>query len=276
MWRKLGKLIKGHAQLPVAHHLRDLVYRVFVTDRTNDNRSYIRFCDVDLQSYKVLHEAEEFAVGAEPYDIDGVMTSYMVEYEGAYKLFYTGWRKRGEKYKHCIACLYTDLDTVLSRKLVIDSDELDGYLCSSPCVVFHNGVWKMWFISGRDCGGWSEYGPRYTIRYAESGNGVDWEQSPVVFDRGHDEVFARPYVLFDGVWKMWYSTLTLCKDKAYRIGYATSPDGIVWKRTDEDIIGLSDDGWDSQSVAFPYVLGNHMFYSGNHFGRDGVGCAIRV
>lgn len=38
-------------------------------------------------------------------------------------------------------------------------------------------------------------------------------------------------------------------------------------------ITISESGWDSEMVAFPYIVDNYMFYSGNGFGREGFGYA---
>jgi hypothetical protein len=62
----------------------------------------------------------------------------------------------------------------------------------------------------------------------------------------------------------------------YRGGYAESSDGMLWRRLD-DAFGLapSPDGWDSESIAYPYCLrlddGLLMFYNGNDFGKSGFG-----
>jgi len=66
--------------------------------------------------------------------------------------------------------------------------------------------------------------------------------------------------------------------RGYRIGYATSHDGISWVRADKDGgIPLSKSGWDSEMQHYPHVFdvdGSHyMLYNGNDFGRYGLGLA---
>jgi predicted GH43/DUF377 family glycosyl hydrolase len=83
---------------------------------------------------------------------------------------------------------------------------------------------------------------------------------------------------------MWYSYRGIKdyrtdKKHAYRIGYAESSDGIKWTRKD-DIVGIdvSEDGWDSQMIAYPYVYEHegrkYMIYNGNGFGKSGFGYAV--
>ena len=61
-------------------------------------------------------------------------------------------------------------------------------------------------------------------------------------------------------------------------GYAESNDGLEWKRKDEEVgIETSDNGWDSEMLAYPYIYKHnekiYMFYNGNGFGKSGFGYA---
>ena len=63
------------------------------------------------------------------------------------------------------------------------------------------------------------------------------------------------------------------------IGYARSSDLKTWEREDEQAgIDVSEDGWDSNMIAYPYVVktrnGVYLFYNGNGFGASGFGYAI--
>ncbi len=74
---------------------------------------------------------------------------------------------------------------------------------------------------------------------------------------------------------MWYSY----KGANYRIGYAESDDGLVWRRLDSQVgIDVSSSGWDSEMIEYAYVFEHggtkYMLYNGNDYGRDGIGLAI--
>jgi len=66
---------------------------------------------------------------------------------------------------------------------------------------------------------------------------------------------------------------------AYRIGYATSPDGLVFDRHDDAVgITVSASGWDDKMICYPFVVRvdgrTLMFYNGNSFGQTGIGWAV--
>ncbi len=87
-----------------------------------------------------------------------------------------------------------------------------------------------------------------------------------------------------GIYKMGYSPRSIDsyrsnRERSYRIGYAESEDGITWERRDEESgIGVAEAGWDSEMIAYPYVVDykdrRYMFYNGNGFGRSGFGYAL--
>lgn len=272
MWEKIKKIDKGHAQLPLLKFLKDSTYRIFVSDRSPENKSFIRKFDFDIKTKKSFNHSF-FASGVDGgFDSDGVMTSCFVDNN----FYYTAWKKNKDKYKLSICLFKTDFETIFDRKISIEDD----HLCCSPFII-KKDFWRMWFISSKDCGDWTSFGPRYTLRYASSNDGENWIQKEINFDRSKDEVFSRPFVKFNqGIWQMWYSYMILEKNKSYKIGYAESTDGINWKRLD-NLVGIqpSNEGWDSRSIAFPYVISydgcDFMFYSGNNFGKEGIGYAFR-
>jgi len=99
------------------------------------------------------------------------------------------------------------------------------------------------------------------------------------------EANARPCVLKeDGLYKMWYcyrGSIDYRTDKrqSYRLGYAESADGISWIRKDEQVgIDVSEDGWDSTMICYPYVYVHkgrkYLLYNGNGFGESGIGYAV--
>ena len=92
----------------------------------------------------------------------------------------------------------------------------------------------------------------------------------------NEYAFSRPCVVVDGdAWRMWYSF----RGAAYRIGYAESRNGIAWTRRD-DLAGIapSSEGWDSESIEYPWIFDHdgerYMLYNGNRYGLTGFGLAV--
>ena len=123
--------------------------------------------------------------------------------------------------------------------------------------MIENDVWKMWYLS---CVKWvirdSKPNPYYHIKYAESNDGINWTRNGTVcidFKNENEWAISRPCVLRErGLYKMWYSYRGA---NTYRIGYAESKDGISWDRQDDQVgINISESGWDSEMIEYPFVF----------------------
>ena len=76
---------------------------------------------------------------------------------------------------------------------------------------------------------------------------------------------------------MWYCYAI--GNGGYRMGYAESEDGIRYERKDQEVgIDVSESGWDSEMVCYPFVFNHkgqkYMLYCGNGYGKTGFGYAI--
>jgi predicted GH43/DUF377 family glycosyl hydrolase len=110
------------------------------------------------------------------------------------------------------------------------------------------------------------------------------ELSIAIKVKNKNEALTRPSIIkTKDTYHMWYCYRGIedFRDgkNAYRIGYAYSYDLKTWHRDDSKAgIDLSDEGWDSKMIAYPYVVktpyGIYMFYNGNGFGKSGFGYAI--
>ena len=96
----------------------------------------------------------------------------------------------------------------------------------------------------------------------------------------YEHSFGRPSVVFwNNHYYMWFAHRGTKEYSTYRIGFASSKDGRSWSRDDaRSGIGVSNIGWDSESVCYPYVFSHqghrYMLYNGNDYGRTGFGYAI--
>ena len=77
---------------------------------------------------------------------------------------------------------------------------------------------------------------------------------------------------------MWFSYRSGTGQK-YRIGYATKLTGGNWElKLDDAGINVSEEGWDSEMIEYPFVFDHkgvrYMLYNGNEYGKTGFGIAL--
>jgi predicted GH43/DUF377 family glycosyl hydrolase len=153
----------------------------------------------------------------------------------------------------------------------------DATWVQAPAVIRENGQYKMWYSS------YINLPPvyPYSIGYATSPDGIHWTKysgNPVLgpgtaaWDAGGP--YSCAVMPFPGGYKMWYAGSDSTESR-HSIGYATSVDGITWRRdtVHNPVLNYGATGqWDSPYVTPGNVLqlGNtyYMWYVGN---RSGVG-----
>lgn len=285
-----GKIewMRTHAALPFTDKLENNVYRIYFSTRDSQNRAHLGFIETDINDpKKILHVSEKPVLAPGElgmFDDSGTMASSLVNYKGKKYLYYTGWNLGITvpfRWSIGLAISHDGGKTFVkySRSPIMDRNAVDPLFVGSPTVIIDDGLWKMWYISSMK---WVRIDNKlhapYFIKYAESENGIDWERKDVTcIDLRQDEVgIGRASILKENdIYQMWYSVFT----KQYKIGYAVSRDGVHWDRKD-GLVGIdtSEEGWDSQSIEYSYVLDHdgtmHMFYNGNDYGKSGFGHAI--
>ncbi|WP_455391920.1 LamG-like jellyroll fold domain-containing protein [[Eubacterium] cellulosolvens] len=135
---------------------------------------------------------------------------------------------------------------------------------SSPSVLYNGTGYMMWFrgmtstkweiglATSNDGISWTKYGGNPVLRLGPSGS---WD----------DSYIGAPSVSYDGnIYKMWYQG----EKTNFKIGYATSTDGINWQKyANNPVLDLGVGGsWEDIFVCGPFVnfdgLVYHMWYGG--------------
>ncbi|MCP4229786.1 MAG: hypothetical protein GY771_06520 [bacterium] len=141
---------------------------------------------------------------------------------------------------------------------------------SDPLVMYEDDVYKMWF-------GYNSDGAKTQIGYATSDDGIEWtvQQLPAVplgaDGEWDDEDVETPFVVkVEGTYHMYYCARgepeggDWSPEATYRIGHATSPDGLTWTKDPNnpvlDVSGLESEDWDALVTAEPSVV-----YRNNRF-----------
>ncbi|NCA81754.1 MAG: glycosylase [Opitutae bacterium] len=164
----------------------------------------------------------------------------------------------------------------------------EPFVVTSPKIRKYGDIWYLAYTAGNK---WmiEEGRPEvvYKLRMACSPDGINWTKlnKNIVADKlGEDEAQACPDIIFqNGKYHMFFcyreaTNFRFAKERTYRIGYAWSLDMLDWTRDDSKVgIDVSDEGWDSEMVAYPHLFelegAIYMLYLGNQVGRYGIGLA---
>ncbi len=172
--------------------------------------------------------------------------------------------------------------------------------CFDISVLREGGKYRMW-LSWR---------PQKSVALVESADGIHWSEPPQIVlgprpETGWEDNINRPVVVVrtDG-YHMWYTgqitsrSQNLSADQSCRaarpgfggsgvnskgrssIGYATSPDGVHWKRMSDKPVLTAEKDWEKPSVMCPHVIWDdsakvfRMWYSGgNNYEPNAIGYA---
>ena len=122
----------------------------------------------------------------------------------------------------------------------------------------------------------------HVIHHAASPDGHVWRRDglAVPYEIGVAQAFSRPSAIRnqDGGLEMWFSYRSGTGQK-YRLGHAHVDEVGQWRLSLESAgIDVSEQGWDSEMIEYPYVFDHagdrYMFYNGKGFGRTGFGLAV--
>lgn len=298
-WRKLGHVFapsgeaawaRSHASFPTALALGDDRIRVYYTSLDADRYGRIGCVEVSAADpRRVLWVAPEPVLELGPlgaFDDSGVNASSVVVVGGRWLLYYIGWQRAARVPYMMFTGLAESVDEGrsfrrLRRVPILDRTDAEPFSRSAACVRLAGERFRCWYWS---CRGWSHDGRAVhynnVIRYAESPDGVAWTPAErAVLAPGEPDAYSlgRPWVIVDADrHRMWYAIRS--HDRPYRVGYAESPDGLVWQPLDHEVAPeRSAGGWDSEMVCFACVVDARgrrlMFYNGNGHGATGFGVA---
>lgn len=296
-WKKLGRLydplpihpkLRSHAANPLPIQLDGDIYRIFFSSRDTENRSSVGCVDIDIVKRMVtyIHHAPVFEHGLEEScSSHGVSLGSSYEVNGRRYLLFMGWRRPlGAHWYGQIGRLRLHDDFSLSfddGAPLMSLDAVDQISLSYPWVLPKRGGYVMWYGSTItwDAGNGEM---AHVINSAESVDGDTWIRRglAVPYEVGVAQAFSRPTVIVDSDgYHMWFSYRSGRPGETYRIGYAWSPSGDRWElRLDEVGLGLSDSGWDSEMVEYPFVFDHkgqrYLLYNGNGYGQSGFGLAV--
>ncbi len=144
--------------------------------------------------------------------------------------------------------------------------------CFDVSVLDEDDAYRMYF----------SWRPKRSIALVESPDGIHWSEPRIVLGpnpkSGWEDRANRPVVINrkDG-YHMWYTGQT--RNQSF-IGYATSDDGVTWKRASDKPVLSPEEPWEKVAVMCPHVIWDEekelfrMWYSGGEqYEPDAIGYA---
>jgi hypothetical protein len=285
---------KNYSILPTPVFIERLnVIRVFFAVTCDKNFGRITFVDLAPQNpSKILSNPNIICLdtgldGA--FDDCGVNPSCVLKVGSEWLMYFAGYQRHFKTPYSILSGLAKSNDGISFKRVqntpILERKDGELSLRSAPTVISDESIFKMIYVADH---GWRELNtsiyksklmPMYSLKYAESTDGVNWVENSisVLTPTGDEFGFGRPYLLKeDNLYKLYYSIRST--NKTYRLGYSESNDCVNWVRKDYLMnIDVSESGWDSEMICYPSILKIYdktfLFYNGNNNGITGFGYA---
>jgi predicted GH43/DUF377 family glycosyl hydrolase len=219
----------------------------------------------------IADKFDDVHIGAPVWLVDG----------GVHKMWYSGYDGLKWRIGYSLLNDLTALERANSGNAVFAHNPtgFPAMPITAPCVINDSGTYKMWFTG--------TVSSVSRIYHATSANGITWaiqNGSEAVLGLGETGKFdaaqvAGCWVVKDGsAYRMWYGGVSA--GGVWTIGYATSPDGLVWTRQNsgDAVLAVGTSGYfDQYGVNMPCVVVDgatlRMFYTGYNNTNYQVGYA---
>jgi hypothetical protein len=296
-WKRFGVIFvpegtqpwaRSHAALPTPVHVAGDTFRFFYSSRDAEKRSHVGWVDVEVsQAPRILEVARGpvLSPGSDgSFDDSGVGVGCITEAGGGFALYYMGWNLGVRSpWRNAIGLARSPILHASFERFspgpILDRSPEDPYTLSYPCALrFGPQDWRMWYGSNlAPAVGNSDM--RHAIKFARSRDGIHWTRdgaTVVGFAAESEYAIARPSVVrVDERLLMCFA----CRGENYRLGAASSSDGVSWTRLDVEIgLGPSGNGWDSEMTCYPALFWHReqlwLAYNGNGYGATGFGLAV--
>ncbi len=262
---------------------------LFVTGRDSENVSRVGIVTgrINKNGFEITNIMKDPVLDVGPlgtFDESGVSYPWLVNTAEETLMFYVGWVAGGKTRFQNFTGLARSRDGYSFKRIsdvpLLDRTQEEPFGSGSCCVFLADGKFRMIYTSFES---WipDRRGakPAYKLREAVSDDCLAWTRTGRVildFSVDSEHIIGKPgYLLNDQGHHLWYSY----RGSAYRIGYASSSNGLDYLRQDERVgIDVSETGWDSEMIEYAHVFeaeqNRYMIYNGNSFGKTGLGLAI--
>lgn len=284
---------RSHAMAPAPILLDPKTVRVYLGCWTEDKISRIGYVDVSAQDpTRVISQSESpvLDIGRDGcFDENGVFPAHAYSFgDDRVYLYYTGFQL-GHKIRHYNfggLAVSRDNGRTFARHSeapILDRADEGLFVRAGQSIEKAENGFHAVYSAGSSwhmCQG--ELRPVYDVYYQKTEDGIVMARSGrkiAACDLGVEHGLGRPQIIRLNDKLYVFYTRRIIQDMKYFLGCAWSRDGEEWRRSDEvfDGIAFGEEGaFDREMIYFPGVVkvsGNKalLFYSGNYFGRDGMG-----
>jgi len=285
---------KSHAMAPAPILLNDETIRIYMGCWDSDGISRIGYIDVDSKKPQIIKNISEkpvLDIGVDGcFDENGVFPGHAFKLsDDLVYLYYTGFQL-GHKIRHYnfggLAISRDGGETFerYSQAPVMDRADEGLFVRAGQSIEKTSvGDFHMVYSAGSDwwlCKG--EYRPVYDVFYQRSKDGIEVAKAGkkiVSCDLDVEHGLGRPQIIQLGEYFYVFYTRRIIEDMKYFIGASRSKDGENWERCDEIFDGVcygSEGDFNNEMIYFPSVVKTDenkavLIYTGNYFGRDGIG-----
>lgn len=197
-------------------------------------------------------------------DTQATLSPFVLKDIAQYRLWYTENNDSGWKIGYATSTNGINSWSFVNAP-VLPVGSLDGWEneTTSPLILRNKNSYSMFYISDNNTH-WSYGLDRFRLRLATSTDGLTWSPQNWVLtgtqgkwdEGGMGRGFSIIYK--DGKYHLWYSGTNkndLATNPYWRIGYATSFDGITWtKENNGDPVLEPTQAWELNNLSYPVVL----------------------
>jgi len=182
------------------------------------------------------------------YDVFGVSQPFVIKENNTYKMWYNGLSSRGVAYVFYATSINGIIWNKRENPVLYPGNEGDwdsGRAGPGPVIKIDN-IYYMYYHS------WQHYWEIGGIGLATSTDGINWTKYPQPILTGGDwdfHLMATSVVRKNDLYYMYYSG-----GSEYRIGLATSTDGISWTKSALNPIIVPTLTWEQNSTGYPSVI----------------------
>lgn len=298
-WIRKGKLfgrdlcdlnwLKLNTQLPIPYLIDENRLRLYLTFCDEQNRGRLGYIDVNPDN-----PSEIYGYSKEPlldlgktgrFDENGVVSTAILPMGDRIILYYCGFQRHVNYPYSSLTGIAISNDNGESFERVKETpllERTDGemFIRTGAGIYKYGDIYRLYYAAGNE---WINLNgklvPKYSFKYIDSESPYNFEgEGRILFPLKDDEYgMTTPQILeTENGYEMVYSIRSV--SDGYRMGYAVSENGIDFIRRDEWIdIKRPVGAFDSEMICYGKLYRNkerlYLFYSGNHFGMDGIGWA---